>query len=70
VKRALERHEKGEAHVIPVILRPVLWEDAAFSRLQALPKDAKPITKWKNRDEAFMNVAKGIKEAVNKLMTG
>src|SRR3954462_12282515 len=25
MKRAMERHESGEAHVVPVILRPVDW---------------------------------------------
>src|SRR5713226_3133531 len=41
--RALERHERNEAKVIPIILRPVDWSDAPFSRLQALPKDGKPV---------------------------
>jgi TIR domain len=36
MKRALERHEKGEASVIPVILRPVLWSGEPFAKLQAL----------------------------------
>jgi hypothetical protein len=45
MKRALERHDKGEARVIPVILRPVgSWQDALFGKLQALPKDGKPVT--------------------------
>src|SRR3712207_1718248 len=38
MKRALEKHESGEARVIPVILRPVEWENESFSRLQALPR--------------------------------
>jgi hypothetical protein len=25
MERAMERHERGEAHVIPIILRPVDW---------------------------------------------
>lgn len=50
MKHALERHKRGEARVIPVILRPVsAWErvppgDIQIGQLQALPKDAKPIT--------------------------
>jgi hypothetical protein len=46
VKRALERHEAGEARVIPVILRSCDWQSAPFGRLQALPTDGKPVTKW------------------------
>ncbi len=57
MKRALERHKRGEARVIPVILRPVGgWEkvppgDIQLGQLQALPKDAKPIISWTDHDE-------------------
>lgn len=64
VKRAMERHEAGEAIVIPVILRPVDWKGTPFSKLQALPKNAKPVTTWTNQDEAFLDAAKGIRQAV------
>jgi len=37
MKRAMERHFTEQARVIPIILRPTLWDDAPFSRLQALP---------------------------------
>ncbi len=67
VKRAMERHENGEAKVIPVILRPVIWERLPFSKLRALPQNARPITKWQNRDEAFVNVADGIVQVVDEL---
>ncbi|MFL5590329.1 MAG: FxSxx-COOH system tetratricopeptide repeat protein [Ktedonobacteraceae bacterium] len=65
--RAMERHEKGEARVIPVILRPTDWQGVAFERLQALPTNAKPITTWPNRDQAFLNVAQGIRKAIEEL---
>ena len=61
VARAMERHDAGEARVIPVIVRPVDWQEAPFGKLQALPKDGKPITKWSDRDEALLDVEKGIK---------
>jgi formylglycine-generating enzyme required for sulfatase activity len=65
--RALERHKQGNATVIPIILRPALWETAPFGKLQALPLDAKPVTKWRNRDDAFKNIASGIAEATERL---
>lgn len=61
---ALQRQEHGSARVIPIILRPVDWSVAPFGQLQALPTNAKPITLWANRDEAFENVAKGIRAVV------
>jgi hypothetical protein len=62
--RAMQRHEAREARVIPVILRPCDWSSAPFGKLQALPKDAKPITMWSNRDDAFLDVARGIRKVV------
>ena len=67
MKRAMECHEKKEARVIPVILRPVLWEDQEFSKLQALPECGRPITAWDNEDDAFVNVLRGIRAAAKEL---
>jgi hypothetical protein len=69
VKRAMERHEAGEARVIPVILRPVDWKDAPFGKLRALPTDGKPVTTWANPDEAFKDIAQGIRAVVEELTT-
>jgi hypothetical protein len=65
--RAMERHATGEARVIPVILREVDWVGAPFGKLQAMPKNAKPVTKWADRDAAFADVARGIRKAVEEL---
>src|SRR5262245_19766519 len=64
MQRALEKHHTGEARVIPVILREVDWQSAPFGRLQALPRDARPVTSWANHDEAFANIARGIRAAI------
>ncbi len=70
--RALERHEAGQACVIPIIIRPVDWRIAPLSKLQALPTDAKPVTGggWRNMDEAFVDVVKGLQKAIEKLDMG
>src|SRR5450759_1021078 len=54
MKRALERHEAGEARVIPIILKPVDWTGSPFSKLQVLPRNRKPVTSWKDRNAAFL----------------
>jgi len=68
MNRAMERHKVREARVIPVILRACDWKNAPFGILQARPIDGKPVTSWPNRDEAFTNVAQGIREAVEELV--
>jgi len=65
--RALERHERGEVRVIPVILRSCLWEDAPFAKFQALPSNGKPISSWEDRDLAFTEVARGVREAAGNI---
>ncbi len=69
MKRALERHNLGEARVIPIILRPVHWQRAPFGKLQALPKDAKPVKSWRDQDKAFVDVVTGILIAIEILTT-
>ena len=64
---SLERDSKGEARVVPVVLRTCVWQSAPFGKLQALPKDGKPITSWQDRDEAWTNVAEEIKRIVEAL---
>jgi hypothetical protein len=64
MKRALEKHERGEARIIPVILRPCDWHDLPFGKILATPRDGKPITKWPNIDEALQDVVTAIKGAL------
>ncbi|MBV9385660.1 MAG: toll/interleukin-1 receptor domain-containing protein [Chroococcidiopsidaceae cyanobacterium CP_BM_ER_R8_30] len=67
--RAMERHEAKQARVIPVILREVDWKGAPFGELQPLPRNAKPITNWRNPDAAFADVARGIRKVVEEIAT-
>ncbi len=64
VKRAMERHEAGEARVIPIILRPVDWRGTPFNKLSWLPQNGEPVTQWRDRDAAWLNVETGIKETI------
>jgi tetratricopeptide (TPR) repeat protein len=65
--RALERHEAGEAVVIPIILRESAWAQTAMAKLQALPTDGHPVSSWRNQDEAFTDIASGIQAAAEQI---
>ncbi len=67
MQRAMERHERQEARVIPILLRPVDWENAPFSKLESLPSGGKPITKWGNRDQVYSHIAIEIRKVVDNL---
>ena len=70
MRRAMERHEAGEARVIPIILKPVYWANLPFKELDTLPAEGKPVTTWKNRDEAFVSIARGIRSAIGAALPG
>ena len=67
MQRAMERHREGTARVIPVIMKPCDWQGTPFSKLQVVPKDAKPVTSWNDQDEALLNVVQSIRRAVDSL---
>ncbi len=67
LKRAMERHESGDACVIPIIVKPCDWHSALFGKLQALPQDGKAITKWRIKEEAYLDIVKGIRSVIEEL---
>ncbi|BAS57366.1 putative ATP/GTP-binding protein [Leptolyngbya boryana NIES-2135] len=69
IEQAIMRHQRGEAVVIPIIVRPVDWQASPFANLQALPRNAQPITTWSDQDEAFLNISMGIRKAAEHLIT-
>ena len=69
LRKALAKHKSGEAKVIPIILRPIEWHDAPFGKLQALPRDGKPVMTWKNKDEAWLDVIKGIQRTITQIVS-
>ena len=64
MQRALERHSRGEARVIPIILRHCDWHSAPFGMLLAAPRDGKPVKAFPDLDEAFLQIAQAIRQAV------
>ena len=69
MKHALNRHNNKETRVIPVIARDVDWIPADLAKLQLLPKDGKPVLKWRPRDSGWRNVAEGIRQVVKAMRT-
>ena len=61
VKRAIQKNEEGSARIVPIVLRRVSWGSTPFAVFQALPRDARPVTSWRNRDEAWLDVIEGIR---------
>jgi hypothetical protein len=69
LERARERHKAGTARVIPILLRRVDNWKAAFGnlKLKVLPEGERPVTDWRPYDNAFENIAVGIRKVVEEL---
>ena len=65
VATAMEMHENRKAVVIPIILRPCDWGETPFSKLQATPRDARPISLWENRDLAYLDFVKHLRNTLD-----
>ena len=62
VDKAMSRLKRGEAKVVPILLKPCLWEESRFSELQIIPRDAKAIARWSSIEDALTNVAGEIRK--------
>jgi hypothetical protein len=63
--RAMERHRASQGKVLPIILRPCDWKSTPFGMLLATPTDGRPITKFPDYDDAFLEVTNAIKAALD-----
>lgn len=67
LQEAIDRHKAGKARVIPIVLRPTPTL-GGLAELEALPRKAKPVTTWKNRDMAWVSVAQGVERVVKDIL--
>ena len=65
---ALEKYEAGKARVIPIIIRPTArWKKEPYGKLQALPRNNRPIKTWTNHDKVYEEVAEEIGDIIETL---
>lgn len=68
LQQALERHKRGEARVIPIIVEPTDgWKNEWFGKLAELPQDHRPVSAWPRRDDALYSIVQGIRQVVEKM---
>jgi len=64
VHRAMERYDAGEVKVLPILLRAIDYKDTPFGKLSPLPSNGVPVKQWSDLDDAFNNVAQGIRQVI------
>lgn len=60
---ARRRHEEGKARLVPVVVRKCSWE-GHVGDIQALPRGAKPVKQWRDKDEACFDVEEGLRKTI------
>ena len=60
MQQALKRHNRQDACVIPIILRPVYWQGTPIDHLLMLPRDAHPVTAYPDQDQAMLEIVMSI----------
>lgn len=66
LKRALEKHAEGAAHVLPVIAEVCDWKHSPIHSLKAIPKDGKPLSKYANINDGLLEVVDEIRRIAEK----
>lgn len=63
-RRAMNRRARGTMRVVAVVLRPCDWKSTQAAGFKLLPEDGREVTRWRSADDAFLNVAQGIRRVV------
>lgn len=69
---AIKQIKNKNKVLLPILAKPVFWENSPLTQFQALPLNLKAVTSssWKNKDEAWMNVTIGITNVVQQIKLG
>lgn len=67
MKKAIEREKRGECKIIPVIVRACMWDETPLKNFLAFPKDGKPIEQYERKDDAYLEIAKGVRKIVQSM---
>jgi TIR domain len=68
MKQALERHERGEVWLLPLLVRPCFWNRSPLGKLQVLPNNGQPVTTWANREEAWLDVVQALSRVIDETL--
>lgn len=66
IEQALQRQKEGRTLVVPVLARAISWEHSVLAPLVVLPKNGAPVSTWRDRDQAWVEVAAGICDAARR----
>lgn len=67
LKQSLELKEKQNIILIPIILFTCEWQETELKNLLVVPKDAKPVSDFEDKNKAWQDITNSIKPHIEKL---
>ena len=64
MNRAIQLAKQGSTRVIPILLRPTLWQGLPLDTFQIV--NMKPVVEWSDQDQAWNHIARQIDQVVDK----
>ncbi len=69
MEQVWERHRQGEVYILPILLEACDYEGSSFGKLLPLPDRDRPLVPCRSRRHACAEVAKGIRQVVEMLLS-
>jgi hypothetical protein len=66
MEHGLQRHREGNVAVVPLLVRPVAWQDSPLGTLPCLPANGVPIMTWEYSDEGWLNAVQGVRRLLGR----
>jgi hypothetical protein len=67
MQQALARHQRKEAHIIPILVRACDWQRSPIGDLQCLPRDHEPLNTAKDPDAAMLHIVEELRLIIDTL---
>ena len=69
-QRVWPRYLAHSLLVLPILVRPVDLSHSPLATIKALPSKGRSIVEWRNKDEAFLDIARGIQILISPQTAG
>lgn len=67
LKLILARQKLGKAIILPIIIRPCLWQQSPIAKFQVLPADGRPVSLSPNPDRTWVAIARHIEKVARSI---